>query len=195
MSANTGVAPAWEIASAEAMKLFAAVMTSSPGPISYARKANSRADVPESTPTANCTSQKRANSSSNKRTSRPRMKSVSRTTLETAASISCAILAYCAARSTNGTCDCGVCIRIVLLYLHLLSFVFDRPAHRFQHANYLAPLDPAADGPLAQPHAFQKVAALVFEGLGWLDARADDVAVANLKAELAVVQRLFLHRA
>ena len=87
------------------MKLFGAVMTSSPGPMSYARKANSSADVPESTPVANCASQNRANSSSNKRTARPRMKSASRIVLETAASISSAMAAYCAARSTNGTCD------------------------------------------------------------------------------------------
>src|SRR5256885_12334463 len=51
-STRTGVAPAWEMAKAEAIKLLAAVMTSSPGPMSYARRASSNAEVPESTPTA-----------------------------------------------------------------------------------------------------------------------------------------------
>jgi len=39
------------------------------------------------------------------------------------------------------------------------------------------------------------MAALVLEWLDRFDARADDVAIANLEAKLAIVERLLLHEA
>src|SRR2546422_5620003 len=177
-STRTGVAPAWDIASAEAMKLFAAVMTSSPGPMSYARRASSSADVPESTPTAYFASQNAANSSSNRLTSRPRTKSASWITLEVASLISSAIVRYCAARSTNGTCGCFECIAIcvdiitVAFYLHLESFQFDRTTNCLQHAYNVPAFDTAADRPPPRSHAFQEVPTLVLQRLDRFDAGA-----------------------
>jgi hypothetical protein len=52
MSANTGVAPTMEIASAEAKKVNGVVITSSPGPMSSARNASTSASVPLATPVA-----------------------------------------------------------------------------------------------------------------------------------------------
>ena len=54
-STNTGVAPASQIASAVAKKVFDVVMISSPGPSPRARKTSNSASVPELTPTVSCT--------------------------------------------------------------------------------------------------------------------------------------------
>ena len=52
MSANTGVAPAIMIASAEKAADSGEVITSSPGPMPIARSASASASVPVPTPTA-----------------------------------------------------------------------------------------------------------------------------------------------
>ena len=51
-STRTGLAPVADMAKAVAMKVFAAVITSSPLPIPMARKVSSSAEMPESTPMA-----------------------------------------------------------------------------------------------------------------------------------------------
>src|SRR5207302_5962432 len=182
-STSTGVARAWEMAKAEAIKLLAAVITSSPGPMSYARRASSNAEVPESRPTAYRASQKAANSSSKRRTSRPRIKSASWITLDVASLISSAIVRYCAVRSTKGICGgCFVCIDICVdmitfaFYLHLQSLAFDGPIHGFENSHNIPSLDSAANRALPGPDAFQEMAALVLERLDRFDARADNVA-------------------
>ena len=50
MSTNTGVAPTWLMASAVAKKVKGVVITSSPGPMPRARRAMTRASVPELQP-------------------------------------------------------------------------------------------------------------------------------------------------
>src|ERR671924_36002 len=126
---------------AEAMKLFAAVMTSSPGPISKARRASSRAEVPESTPTACDESQNSANSSSKRLTSRPRMKSASWITFDIAPSISAAIARYWTPKSTKGTFGCFGCVNVwvdivrLILHRYLHSFAFDRTVYGFEHSH------------------------------------------------------------
>ena len=59
MSTKSGRAPACEIASVVAMKVFGTVITVSPGLIPAAIKANRSASVPLDTPTQCCASQKR----------------------------------------------------------------------------------------------------------------------------------------
>ena len=51
-STRTGLAPAYEMASAVAMNVLATVITSSPAPMPRARRIRWRASVPEPTPTA-----------------------------------------------------------------------------------------------------------------------------------------------
>ena len=51
-STNTGSAPTWLMASAVAKKVNGVVITSSPGPMPRARRAMTRASVPELQPTA-----------------------------------------------------------------------------------------------------------------------------------------------
>src|SRR6266567_2195894 len=100
-----GVAPVNEIALEDAMKEWAGVMTSSPGPMPSARMPSSSAERPESSPTQCAASQYRAYSASNSSTSLPRMKSALAMTRPTAASTSDLISAYWAFRSTSGTCS------------------------------------------------------------------------------------------
>ena len=64
-STNTAVAPAIQMASAVAKKVFDVVMTSSPGPIPSAMNTNQSASVPEFTPTASFVLQYAARSFSN----------------------------------------------------------------------------------------------------------------------------------
>ena len=52
MSTNTGVAPAWAMASAVAKNVNGVVTTSSPAPMPSARRAMVRPSVPLATPTA-----------------------------------------------------------------------------------------------------------------------------------------------
>ena len=87
-STNRGLAPAWTIASAEAVKVWATVATSSPGPTPRAARARWMAAVPDATPTARRTPQTLAKSASNAATSGPRMNPPDRTTPVTAASSS-----------------------------------------------------------------------------------------------------------
>src|SRR5690606_9977515 len=124
-STRTGWAPTYAMASTVAIKVLAAVMTSSPGPMPYARNAISRADVPESTPTAYFTSQYAANASSNRATSLPRMKSVRSSTLRIAWSSSSAIAARCAPRSTKGTCNSGLILMRSFPLLWLIPVQFN----------------------------------------------------------------------
>src|SRR5690242_12494473 len=151
------------------MKLLAAVITSSPGPISKARNASSSADVPESTPIAYCASQKAANSSSKRRTSRPKMKSVSWITLDIASLISPAIAWYWTPKSTKGTFGCfgliNIWVDIVRLILHwyLQSFKFDRTIHGFEHPHHIPPIRSVAQRTLSRSHALQEVPALIFQ--------------------------------
>jgi hypothetical protein len=84
---------------------------------------------------------------------------------------------------------------IVSFDLHLLALIFNRTIHGFEYAYDFSALDSAAYWALPQPHALQEMTALILERLRGFDPRTNDVAVANLKAKLAVVQRLFLHRA
>ena len=49
MSTNTGIAPAWSTAIADALKLYAGTNTSSPGPTPAAHSAMCKAAVPEPT--------------------------------------------------------------------------------------------------------------------------------------------------
>ena len=74
MSANTGRAPQWMIASAVAANVNAVVTTSSPGPTPTARSASMSAAVPEATPTAAPAPISRAKARSKASTSWPRMK-------------------------------------------------------------------------------------------------------------------------
>ena len=76
MSAKTGRAPTFVIASAVAMNVWAVVITSSPGPMPSARRESSSAAVPELTPTAPAAPTCWAQAASNARTSSPRMKLV-----------------------------------------------------------------------------------------------------------------------
>jgi len=80
-------------------------------------------------------------------------------------------------------------------YLHLQSLAFDGSIHGFENSHNFPALDSAADRALPRPNALQEMAALVLEWLDRFNARADDVAVANLEAKLAVVERLLLHKA
>src|SRR5580692_12064792 len=97
------------------------------------------------------------------------MKSVSRITLATASLISGAIVGYCAARSTNGTCGCFDCITICVdiitfaFYLHLESLTFDGTIYCFKHAHYVPALSTTADRPLPGSHALQEMPALMFQ--------------------------------
>ncbi len=70
-STNTGRAPTSRIASPVAMKVFATVTTSSPGPIPCARSASCSASVPFATAQACVVPQKAANSRSSSATSGP----------------------------------------------------------------------------------------------------------------------------
>ncbi len=101
-STNTGCAPARDTASADAMKVFAGTTTSSPGPMSRARRASSIASVPLPTPTQWPTPQARANSSSKAPTSGPRTKAPLEATRSIPARTSSAISPYCQPRSTSG---------------------------------------------------------------------------------------------
>src|SRR5437016_11240162 len=91
----------------------------------------------------------------------------------------------------------AICVDIITFtfYLHLQSFAFDGSIHGFENSHNFPSLDAAANRALPRPHALQEMAALVLEWLYRFDARADDVAVANLEAELAIVERLLLHKA
>lgn len=64
-STKTAVAPAIQMASAVPKKLLDVVMTSSPGPMPRAMKANQSASVPEFTPTVSLARQHSASSFSN----------------------------------------------------------------------------------------------------------------------------------
>src|SRR5207253_6565156 len=108
ISTKTGFAPVNEIAETVAIKVCETVITSSPGPISEARSASSRADIPESTPTAYLAPQYWANTSSKTPTSLPRIKSVLSSTPRMASEISFEMPAYCAFRSKKGTFICNV---------------------------------------------------------------------------------------
>ena len=74
ISANTGVAPTSDTASAVAKKVNGLVITSSPGPMPKARSASTRASVPLATATAWRTPTQSAASASKARTLGPRMK-------------------------------------------------------------------------------------------------------------------------
>jgi len=71
MSANTGVAPQADIASAVAMKVSATVITSSPGPTPQLKAASRTASVPFASPTARAAPHHPANLRSNSATSGP----------------------------------------------------------------------------------------------------------------------------
>src|SRR5256884_9834441 len=71
-------------------------------------------------------------------------------------------------------------------YLHLQSLAFDGSIHGFKNSHNFPPLDSAANRALPRPNALQEMAALVLEWLDRFDARADDVAVANLKAKFSI---------
>src|SRR5438445_11500304 len=80
-------------------------------------------------------------------------------------------------------------------YLHLQSLAFDGSIHGFKNSRTFRALDSAGSRALPRTNALQEMAALVLEWLDRFNARADDVAVANLEAKLAVVERLVLHKA
>ena len=88
MSTNTTWAPAIRMASDVATKLFATVITSSPGPTPSVRNAMNNASVPFARPTQCATPQYCANASSNAFTNGPPMKAVSEMTDAMAASMS-----------------------------------------------------------------------------------------------------------
>jgi len=102
MSTSTGVAPANSIASTVAMNVWAVVITSSPGPMSSAWSASTRAAVPLPQPTATGARWNAAQAASNSATAGPPMKAVLVMTRAMAASMSGWMAAYCALRSTSG---------------------------------------------------------------------------------------------
>ena len=101
-SASTGRAPHHSIASAVAVNVLAAVMTSSPGLTPSALSATKIASVPFAAPMQCCAWQYAASSRSNAATYGPWMKALCRITASTAGTISSRIVAYCAPRSTRG---------------------------------------------------------------------------------------------
>jgi hypothetical protein len=84
-------------------------------------------------------------------------------------------------------------IVIVAFYLHLKSFAFDGTIHGFEHSYDFPAFDSAANRTLSQPHAFQKVPALILQGLHRFDPGADNVTVPDLEPKLAVVQWFLLN--
>src|SRR6266508_2744742 len=96
-------APAWATASTEAVKVWATVTTSSPGPTPSAASARWTAAVPEATPTARLVPQNPAKAASKAATSGPMMKRPASTTLAIAASSSRCCARYAARTSTSGT--------------------------------------------------------------------------------------------
>src|SRR5712664_3363504 len=104
MSTNTGVAPTRAIAPAVAKNVYGVVMTSSPGPMFSAIRQANKASLPDETPTACEQPQYRAIAFSHCSTFGPKMKCCDSITSAMAASTSALIVAYCALRSSSGTC-------------------------------------------------------------------------------------------
>ncbi len=102
-SRNTGRAPARTMALAEAKKLKAVVITSSPGCTPAAASASQSASVPDAHPIAWAAPVNAATSCSRASTSAPRMKCCDEQTRSTAARISSRISAYWRDRSSMGT--------------------------------------------------------------------------------------------
>src|ERR1700739_898448 len=126
------------------------------------------------------------------------MKSASCMTLAAPSPISWAIEWYWAVRSTNGTFGCvdvsEVCVEIFTLAfnLDLESFTFNGTIHGFKNAHNVAAFTSTADGAGPGAHTVKKMAALALQWLDGLDARANNVAIADLEAKFAVVQWLLL---
>jgi len=103
MSTKTGSAPEKLMASAVAMKVEGAVMTSSASPMPRASRASQIASVPLPTPAQYFASQKAANSFSNRSTKGPPAKAVASRTASIAVFTSSLIGANCAFKSRKGT--------------------------------------------------------------------------------------------
>src|SRR6266403_1743463 len=103
MSAKTGIAPRALTALPVATNVKGGRSTSSPGPTPQARKANTRASVPEPTPTPWATPHRLAISCSNAAPSLPSTNCCEARTFSIATRISPPIAAYWAARSSCGT--------------------------------------------------------------------------------------------
>src|SRR5258708_24539155 len=104
MSTNTGVAPSRAIAPTVAKNVYGVVITSSPGPMFSAIKQANKASVPDETPTACEHPLYCAIACSHCSTFGPRMNCCDCITSAIADSISGLIVAYCALRSSSGTC-------------------------------------------------------------------------------------------
>src|SRR5258706_7784271 len=123
MSTNTGVAPTRAIAPTVAKNVYGVVMTSSPDPMFSAIKQANNASVPEETPTACEQPLYCAIACSQCSTFGPKMKCWDSITSASAASTSALMVAYCALRSSSGTCIFGFLFQ---LSVRLGSFVHVR---------------------------------------------------------------------
>src|SRR6266566_4872118 len=133
MSTNTGVAPTRAIAPTVAKNVYGVVMTSSPGPMFSATKQANKASVPEETPTACEQPLYCAIAFSHSSTFGPKMKCWDSITSAIAASTSALIVAYCALRSSSGTCICGFLFQVEATQNAWLNFLITVPALWAQH--------------------------------------------------------------
>src|SRR4029450_12763159 len=174
------------MASALAMKVLAGVTTSSPGPTPTARSASSRADVPESTPTACATPQYAASSSSKAATSPPRMKSQFVSTRAQEPATSAEIASTWGRRSTNGMRK-GILDRALRDRGHAHGRASGLHGHvdGLEHRHDVAPKGAVGGGRIARPHAVEEMHRLVAQRLAGLDPGAHDVPVPEGELELA----------
>src|SRR5258708_21777068 len=114
MSTNTGVAPTRAIAPTVAKNVYGLVITSSPGPMFSAIKQANKASVPEETPTACEHPLYCAIACSHCSTFDPKMKCCDSMTSAIADSTSDLIVAYCALRSSSGTCMRNFLFRLLV---------------------------------------------------------------------------------
>ncbi len=121
MSTNTGVAPTRAMAPTVAKNVYGVVMTSSPGPMFSTIKHASKASVPEETPTACEQLLYSAIAFSHSSTLGPRMKCWDSITSAIAASTSALIVAYCALRSSSGTCISGFLFQLFVSFSALIQ--------------------------------------------------------------------------
>src|SRR5712692_5355282 len=114
MSTNTGVAPTRAMAPTVAKNVYGVVMTSSPSPMFSAIKQANKASVPEETPTPYEQPLYCAIAFSHSSTFGPRTKCWDSITSAIAASTSALIVAYCALRSSSGTCITGFLFQLLV---------------------------------------------------------------------------------
>src|SRR5258708_2428773 len=121
MSTNTGVAPTRAIAPTLAKNVYGVVITSLPGPMFSAIKQANKASVPEETPTACEHPLYWAIACSHCSTFGPKMKCCDTITSAISDSTSDLIVAYCALRSSRGTCMRGFLFHLLVRLDSLLT--------------------------------------------------------------------------